>query len=334
GVNSTNNRLGCQIVAVLLHYFTLVTVLWMGIEAYNLYLQIVKVMAIYQRKFMLKAAVVGWGVPLLIVLATLTAAIIQYKQTGGTTAFYYGNSDVCVLHNQLYSMISWFGPVLAILAMNLVAFCFIIYKLSTRHIMLRMATKSKHIKNCWTAMAIMVLLGLTWLFGALAIADARIVFEYLFCIFNSLQGFFIFFFHCVRIKEVRNQWSFFVSGLGFSPGESEHSQQRSRGMEKLRKDSDSIGTYKVNNGYYGQDVEQPKRKVTVVTMVGDPSELDAARRHSSNSSRNSSSNNSRHSSSNSRYSSNNSRHSSNSSRHSSNRQHSCSSERSNNETQF
>ena len=95
GVNSTNNRLGCQIVAVLLHYLTLVTVFWMGIEAYNLYLQIVKVMAIYQRKFMLKAAVVGWGVPLLIVLATVIAAAIEHSGNNDAgRMFYYGNDNV------------------------------------------------------------------------------------------------------------------------------------------------------------------------------------------------------------------------------------------------
>jgi len=88
GINSTKNRLGCQIVAVLLHYLTLVTVLWMGIEAYNLYLQIVKVMAIYQRKFMLKAALVGWGVPFVVVIGTVIAAAVESKDEN---THYYGN---------------------------------------------------------------------------------------------------------------------------------------------------------------------------------------------------------------------------------------------------
>ena len=93
GVSNTDNP-SCQIVAVLLHYLTLVTVLWMGIEAYNLYLQIVKVMAIYQRKFMMKAALVGWGVPLVVVLATLTAAIVQGNRDNRAIDFYYGNNQV------------------------------------------------------------------------------------------------------------------------------------------------------------------------------------------------------------------------------------------------
>ena len=62
------------------------------------------------------------------------------------------------------------------------------------------------------ALAIMVLLGLTWFFGALAIGSARLLFQYLFCIFNSLQGFAIFWFHCIRQPEVRQCWADFVRG--------------------------------------------------------------------------------------------------------------------------
>ncbi|KAK3728437.1 hypothetical protein QZH41_009483 [Actinostola sp. cb2023] len=266
GVNGTNSRLGCQIAAVLLHYLTLVTVFWMGIEAYNLYLQIVKVMAIYKRKFMFKAAVVGWGVPLLIVLATLTAAIIQYKQTGGTTEFYYGNQEACILHNYLYRLVGWFSPILAILFINLIIFCVVVRKLHCTGAMVPVETKSNERKRCWTAFAILSLLGLTWLFGALAISDARIVFEYLFCIFNSLQGFFIFFFHCVRIKEVRNQWSFFVSGLGFSHKKSEHSQQRSRGVGESR-NSPQAGRVR-GKSWTPNDSGAP-RKGTMLTTVED-----------------------------------------------------------------
>ena len=49
-------------------------------------------------------------------------------------------------------------------------------------------------------------LGLTWVFGFFAIEDARIVFQYLFCIFNALQGFLIFIFHNLREPAVRRAW--------------------------------------------------------------------------------------------------------------------------------
>jgi hypothetical protein len=62
------------------------------------------------------------------------------------------------------------------------------------------------------ALAIVVLLGLTWCFGTLAIGSARLIFQYLFCVFNSLQGFAIFWFHCIRQPEVRQCWADFLRG--------------------------------------------------------------------------------------------------------------------------
>ncbi|CAB4032817.1 adhesion G -coupled receptor L2-like isoform X2 [Paramuricea clavata] len=47
------------------------------------------------------------------------------------------------------------------------------------------------------------LLGLTWAFGLICVNDGLVVFQYLFTIFNSLQGLFIFLFHCVFNTEVR-----------------------------------------------------------------------------------------------------------------------------------
>jgi hypothetical protein len=40
------------------------------------------------------------------------------------------------------------------------------------------------------------LLGITWVFGALAISDASVAFFYLFAICNTVQGVFLFLFHC------------------------------------------------------------------------------------------------------------------------------------------
>ena len=48
--------------------------------------------------------------------------------------------------------------------------------------------------------------GLSWVFGYLAISDARLPFQYIFTILNSLQGFFIFILFVVRKKKVREQW--------------------------------------------------------------------------------------------------------------------------------
>ena len=60
------------------------------------------------------------------------------------------------------------------------------------------------------AICLFFLLGLTWIFGFLSISDARTVFAYLFCVFNSLHGFVIFVFFVLRKKNARRLWSEFV----------------------------------------------------------------------------------------------------------------------------
>lgn len=67
--------------------------------------------------------------------------------------------------------------------------------------------KSKR-KEFQASLAVMVLLGLTWLFGAFMIQDGRLVFSFLFAICNSLQGFFVFLFHCALNREVQKAFTF------------------------------------------------------------------------------------------------------------------------------
>jgi 7 transmembrane receptor (Secretin family). len=55
----------------------------------------------------------------------------------------------------------------------------------------------------WRAVICSTLLGLTWTFGVFAIGDVRDVFQWLFCLFNSLQGFFIFLLFVVNNEEIQ-----------------------------------------------------------------------------------------------------------------------------------
>ena len=75
--------------------------------------------------------------------------------------------------------------------------------------------RDETLKSVQNAIALTFLLGLTWVFGLLALIheDSSIIFQYFFCIFNSLQGMFIFVMFCVRQKDVVNRWKewFFCS---------------------------------------------------------------------------------------------------------------------------
>jgi len=51
---------------------------------------------------------------------------------------------------------------------------------------------------------LVVLLGLTWTFGFLYVSADTVVVAYLFTVLNSLQGLFIFIFHCFMDRKVNS----------------------------------------------------------------------------------------------------------------------------------
>uniref|UniRef100_G3N5Y8 G-protein coupled receptors family 2 profile 2 domain-containing protein n=2 Tax=Gasterosteus aculeatus TaxID=69293 RepID=G3N5Y8_GASAC len=61
-------------------------------------------------------------------------------------------------------------------------------------------------KDMRSIVGLIVLLGLTWGFSLFAWGPLYLPFVYLFTIFNSLQGFFVFIFHCAVKESVRRQW--------------------------------------------------------------------------------------------------------------------------------
>lgn len=52
------------------------------------------------------------------------------------------------------------------------------------------------------ALALLFLLGATWIFGVLHVVQGSVVTAYLFTIFNAFQGMFIFIFLCVLSRKV------------------------------------------------------------------------------------------------------------------------------------
>ena len=125
----------------------------------------------------------------------------------------------CVFLSSLNSCFVKPGPALyygvllivaLLLAANFTIFGIIMQRLSCRKSVADNKTNQSSRGEMWrrvqNAVAISVLLGLTWLFGFLAIGSARLVFNILFLVLNSLQGFFVFLMFCVRQNKVREQW--------------------------------------------------------------------------------------------------------------------------------
>ncbi|XP_078689910.1 uncharacterized protein LOC144921116 [Branchiostoma floridae x Branchiostoma belcheri] len=210
GIDRVNPSAGCIAVAACLHYFLLAGMMWMAVEAFSMYMAFVKVMSAHISRFVLKVSLVAWGVPLIIVVVTLAVDVEHYR----------GGDKYCWMAlTPLYY--AFMLPAGLIVLFNLVVFILIVKELYCKRtksaITLRKSKKvtgsptprhKETLQRFRVAVAIFVVLGLTWAFGFLAISGARTVFAYLFCIFNSLQGFLIFIFFCVRQKEVRDRWFF------------------------------------------------------------------------------------------------------------------------------
>ena len=101
---------------------------------------------------------------------------------------------------------AFFAPVMCIIFVNLIVFGIIMYKLNTRPDSSLGRNRSAMMQRMKQAVGIMIVVGLTWIFGALAISGVRLVFNYIFVFFNSIQGFCIFLFYCLSQKNVRVCW--------------------------------------------------------------------------------------------------------------------------------
>lgn len=98
------------------------------------------------------------------------------------------------------------APILLILLVNFIAFILIVRSLLTTGTKVSADRKTSGITQARRSFAILVVLGLTWVFGVLAIKDAKLVFQYLFCIFNSFQGLLVFIFYCALPRDTRRKW--------------------------------------------------------------------------------------------------------------------------------
>ena len=103
-------------------------------------------------------------------------------------------------------MLAFLIPVALCVSVNTIAFVFILRSLIKSGSKITSTKKTSRVEQARRGAAISVYLGLTWISGFLAIGDAKLVFQYLFCIFNSLQGFLIFLFYCVFSTEVRAKY--------------------------------------------------------------------------------------------------------------------------------
>ncbi|KAG7231282.1 hypothetical protein INR49_012113 [Caranx melampygus] len=198
----------CTSTAFFLHYFMLTSFTWAGLEALHMYLSIVKVFTPYLSRYMLKFTLMGWGIPLLVVIITISVdkdnyGLVSYgKYTDGTS------DDFCWLRNDIAFYIGVVAYFLLIFVLCLVVFIVIMVQL-TRIKKQNPQNKSPNrgvMTDLRSIAGLVILLGLTWGFALFAWGPLYLPFVYLFSILNSLQGFLVFVFHCAVKENVRRQW--------------------------------------------------------------------------------------------------------------------------------
>ena len=111
----------------------------------------------------------------------------------------------CVVYgNPFY--ISVVAPGAAIMLANLIVLIMVIIRLHRSIKRRPMNVATRVITEARRAFGCNILLGTTWVFAFFAVEEVTMLFQWLFCVTSSLQGFFIFFFHVVRNQDVRNAW--------------------------------------------------------------------------------------------------------------------------------
>ncbi|XP_035847988.1 adhesion G protein-coupled receptor B3 isoform X14 [Sander lucioperca] len=232
GQTQTQNVGVCTMTTAFLHFFFLASFCWVLTEAWQSYMAVTgKVRTRLIRKRFL---CLGWGLPALVV-----AVSMGFTKTKG-----YGTRLYCWLSLEGGLLYAFVGPAAAVVLVNMVIGILVFNKLVSRDgildkklkhragydstslqmsephtgltlkcakcgvvstTALSATTASNAMASLWSSCVVLPLLALTWMSAVLAMTDKRsILFQILFAVFDSLQGFVIVMVHCILRKEVQD----------------------------------------------------------------------------------------------------------------------------------
>lgn len=229
----------CTAVAALLHFFLLATFTWMGLEAIHMYIALVKVFNTYIRRYILKFCIVGWGLPALvvsIVLASRNQNEVYGKESYGKEQ----GDEFCWIQDPVVFYVSCAGYFGVMFFLNVAMFIVVMVQICGRNGKRSSRTlREEVLRNLRSVVSLTFLLGMTWGFAFFAWGPLTVPFTYLFCIFNSLQGLFIFIFHCAMKENVQKQWRRHLCCGRFRLAE--NSDWSKTATNIIKKSSDNIG---------------------------------------------------------------------------------------------
>uniref|UniRef100_A0A7N5ZUK8 Adhesion G protein-coupled receptor B3 n=1 Tax=Anabas testudineus TaxID=64144 RepID=A0A7N5ZUK8_ANATE len=206
----------CIMTTAFLHFFFLASFCWVLTEAWQSYMAVTgKVRTRLIRKRFL---CLGWGLPALVV-----AVSMGFTKTKG-----YGTPMYCWLSLEGGLLYAFVGPAAAVVLVNMVIGILVFNKLVSRDGILDKKLKHRAGRvvviytnslafisptqsfpslraSLWSSCVVLPLLALTWMSAVLAMTDKRsILFQILFAVFDSLQGFVIVMVHCILRREVQD----------------------------------------------------------------------------------------------------------------------------------
>ncbi|XP_055001401.1 adhesion G protein-coupled receptor G3 isoform X2 [Sorex araneus] len=191
GLGTAGTGAACRARGAALHYFLLCTFTWMGLEALHLYLLVIKVFNTYISYYFLKLSAVGWGLPALVVIGTASADSYgrfairdQDLRVSLELCWFCEKTATSALHVTVH------GYFLVTFLCSAVVLGLVAWKIFT----LSSATAGKGQGQSWkgvlTVLGLSCLLGVTW--GLAVLTPLGLATVYVFALFNSLQGVFIF----------------------------------------------------------------------------------------------------------------------------------------------
>eukprot|EP00063_Salmo_salar_P025132 XP_013999967.1 PREDICTED: G-protein coupled receptor 126-like isoform X14 [Salmo salar] len=198
----------CVAVAIFLHFFLLTSFTWMGLESIHMYIALVKVFNTYIRRYILKFCIVGWGLPAVIVAIVVAFDRNSYgKMQYGKGETGQGSSEFCWIRSQVVFYVTCVGYFSVLFLLNVAMFIVVMIQICGRNGKRSNRTlREEVLRNLRSVISLTFLLGMTWGFAFFAWGPVNLAFMYLFSIFNSLQGLFIFIFHCALKENVQKQW--------------------------------------------------------------------------------------------------------------------------------
>ncbi|XP_047672805.1 adhesion G protein-coupled receptor B2 isoform X5 [Tachysurus fulvidraco] len=193
GQSQTLSKGLCTVTAAFLHFFFLASFCWVLTEAWQSYLAVIG--KIRSRLIRKRFLCLGWGLPALVVAVSV----------GFTRARGYGTQNYCWLSLEGGLLYAFVGPAAVIVLVNMLIGIVVFNKLMSRDGISDKSKKQRAGTSLWSSCVVLPLLALTWMSAVLAITDRRsTLFQVLFAVFDSVQGFVIITVHCAMRREVQD----------------------------------------------------------------------------------------------------------------------------------